>query len=265
MKMPAVTVAFGIAAMALCASADTVGKSTPTGFTDDFAAAKAEAAKSGKKIFAVFSGSDWCHWCKVLEKDYLSKNEFVEEAKKDFVLVFIDSPRDKSVLSETAKENNPKLTREFGIRGFPTVKILDAEGKEIGGSRPGKGVTPKEYAEKLRREVRTGPLVKKHLAPFDEEIQKTVSEAFAGLRKKGRPDVNDEAAQKSMFEEGQKATAALLEKIKSLRAKIAAAQVPEEIAVDKKELLERVDRYVKEMERSLKLTWDDMKKMKIEK
>ena len=130
--------------------ASEIGKSTPVGFTDDFKAAKTEAAKANKKIVAVFSGSDWCYWCKELEKNYLSKPEFVNEAKKDFVLVFIDSPQDKSVLSETGRKNNVKLTRDYMIKGFPTVKILDAEGHEIAESRPEGGVTPKGFAKRLR-------------------------------------------------------------------------------------------------------------------
>ena len=98
-----------------------VGKSTPKGFTDDFAAAKVEAKKANKKMFVVFSGSDWCSWCQKLEKDYLAKPEFVEAARKDFVLVFIDSPRDKSVLSDVAQKNNADLLKRYKVRGFPTV------------------------------------------------------------------------------------------------------------------------------------------------
>jgi len=60
------------AGLALFACAGEVGKSTPKGFTDDFEAAKAEAAKSGRKVLAVFSGSDWCHWCKVLEENSIN-------------------------------------------------------------------------------------------------------------------------------------------------------------------------------------------------
>ena len=126
MKIKSMMVWAAALGVAACVCAGEVGKSTPSGFTDDFEAAKAEAAKSGKSVLAVFSGSDWCYWCKELEKNYLSKPEFVDEAKKDFVLVFVDSPQDKSVLSETAKKANPVLTKKYKVRGFPTVKILDA-------------------------------------------------------------------------------------------------------------------------------------------
>ena len=133
------------------AKAGTVGRSTPTGFTDDFEAACAEAVKSNKKVLAVFSGSDWCHWCKVLEKDYLSKPEFVEEARKDFVLVFIDSPKDRSLLSDVAKVKNEKLVEKYKIRGFPAVKILKADGSEVDDdASPRNGRTPRKYVEQLR-------------------------------------------------------------------------------------------------------------------
>lgn len=164
-------VAAGMLGLAFCAAAGTVGKSTPAGFTDDFAAACAEAAKSGKHIVAVFSGSDWCHWCKVLERDYLSKKAFVDEAKKDFVLLFIDSPQDMSALSDAAKKQNAGLVAKYGIHGFPTVKILDAAGTEIGEARPQGDVTPKAYAEQLRREVKEGPLAKRHLAPLQADAR----------------------------------------------------------------------------------------------
>ena len=68
------------AVMALSAIA---ASSTPAGFTDDLDAAIAAAKKSGKTVYAVFSGSDWCYWCKVLEEGYLSKPEFVKEFKLD--------------------------------------------------------------------------------------------------------------------------------------------------------------------------------------
>ena len=60
----------------------TAASSTPAGFTDDLDAAIAASKKSGKAVYAVFSGSDWCYWCKVIEEGYLSKKDFVAEAKK---------------------------------------------------------------------------------------------------------------------------------------------------------------------------------------
>ena len=116
-------------AMALAAA---TAFANPKGWTDDFEAAKAQAAKEGKLLLVDFSGSDWCCWCKKLDKEVFSKPEFVEKASKDFVLVMIDKPRNQSKLSSTAKRQNPKLCEKYNIKGFPTVLMMDAEGKVLG-------------------------------------------------------------------------------------------------------------------------------------
>lgn len=139
------------AAMSLSIMAAT---STPEGFTDDLDAAIAASKKSGKTVYAVFSGSDWCYWCKVLEEGYLSKSDFVKEASKKLELVFIDSPRDKSMLSDKARENNPALVKKYGIRGYPTVMFIAQDGSGTKASRPAKNVSPKEYAKQLAKEAK---------------------------------------------------------------------------------------------------------------
>ena len=109
----------------------TGGTSTPAGFTDNLDEALAKAKAEGKLVYACFSGSDWCHWCKKLEKEVLSDPLFVAGVMDDYVLVFIDSPQNKAVLSDHAKAENEKLTKKYGIRGFPTALILDGDGKKV--------------------------------------------------------------------------------------------------------------------------------------
>ena len=246
-----------------------VGKSTPKGFTDDFAAAKVEAKKANKKMFVVFSGSDWCSWCQKLEKDYLAKPEFVEAARKDFVLVFIDSPRDKSVLSDVAQKNNADLLKRYKVRGFPTVKVLDAEGGEIAESRPKGQVSPKDYAEQVRHDATVGLLLKKHLGPLEAALRRILEETTAEMMKqmnKGGTDkaANDEAAQKAEFERGQMLTRAFLEKVRDFRTTAAATRVPDEVAAEKTAFLDRVDNMIEIVGKSLKITFEEAKKMREE-
>ncbi|MGN0835552.1 MAG: thioredoxin family protein [Candidatus Spyradosoma sp.] len=128
------------AGTALCAPAqtaaaahekDATATSTPAGWLDDFEAAKKLAAAENKLLFVDFTGSDWCGWCIRLEKEVLSKKEFLDGVKDQFVLVFVDSPRDKKLLSPAAAKQNAELVERYGIRGFPTVLILTPEGDEL--------------------------------------------------------------------------------------------------------------------------------------
>lgn len=252
----------GVAMFGIAAFAADVGKSTPKGFTDDFEAAKAEAKKSGKKIFAVFSGSDWCYWCKKLEQEYLSKPDFVEAAKKDFVLVFIDNPNNQSLLSETGKKNNRALTTKYGIRGFPTAKIMDADGNSLLDDRPKGNITPKKYAEQLSHDVKVIPLVEKHLKPFEKEIEDLMKAESAKAQEKASTAGE---FSKADFEAEKKDCQALLAKLKDIRKRAGAAKMPAEIAADSKAFQGQLDEMIKGMEKFLKMSWEDVQKLEINK
>ena len=105
--------------------------SLPEGWTIDFEAAKAQAAKEGKLLLVDFTGSDWCVWCKKLDEEVFSKKEFTEAAQKDFVLVQIDSPRDTSKLSFKTRMQNSALVNKYGIKGYPSVLLMNAEGVKL--------------------------------------------------------------------------------------------------------------------------------------
>ena len=122
--------------------------STPRGFTDNLDEAIAKAKAEGKLVYACFSGSDWCFWCKKLESEVLSKEEFISGVKDDFVLVFIDSPGNKAVLSAHAKAANKELVKKYKVSGFPTALILDGDGKKVGETGYRKGGAA-EYVKHL--------------------------------------------------------------------------------------------------------------------
>lgn len=96
----------------------------------DFEAAKAQAKKEGKPIFINFTGSDWCGWCIKLEKEVFKKKEFHEYAKEHLVLMEVDFPNKKEQPEEVKKQNE-KLDKEFKIEGYPTLFLLDADGKKL--------------------------------------------------------------------------------------------------------------------------------------
>ncbi|MBM4148467.1 MAG: thioredoxin family protein [Lentisphaerae bacterium] len=101
------------------------------GWTTDFSAAKKEAAKRGVPILADFSGSDWCGWCIRLDKEVFSEADFRKFAADNFVLFLADFPNAKPQ-TDALKAQNAALAEKYGVQGFPTVLILDAEGKVIG-------------------------------------------------------------------------------------------------------------------------------------
>jgi protein disulfide-isomerase len=89
-------------------------------------------AKSGHKFLLInFSGSDWCGWCKRLDAEVFSKPAFQHYAKDNLVLMLADFPRAKQ-LSNEVRQQNYQLAERFRIEGFPTIIILNGEGKQVG-------------------------------------------------------------------------------------------------------------------------------------
>jgi thioredoxin-related protein len=91
-----------------------------------------DRAKAEQKVVLLdFTGSDWCGWCKRIDKEVFSTTEFKEYATKNLVLVEVDFPRQKK-LSPELKKANDALQNRYKVEGFPTFVVLNGEGREIG-------------------------------------------------------------------------------------------------------------------------------------
>ncbi|YCM46706.1 thioredoxin family protein [Verrucomicrobiaceae bacterium 227] len=136
MMKPFKTIAFALIAAA------SVSLASAGDFLNDFEAGKVQAKKEKKALLVKFTGSDWCPPCIKLDKEVFSKSEFKSAAEKDFVVVVLDFPR-KKALPEAEKKANEAVAKEYKITGFPTVLLMDADGKVFkkAGYQPG-GVKP---------------------------------------------------------------------------------------------------------------------------
>lgn len=118
------------ACMAPCLAAE--------GWLTDMDAARKEAAEQEKNLMIEFTGSDWCAPCMQLRANVLTKPDFQQEARKNFVLLELDYPRRKKQSAEV-KAANRKLAEQYGVTSFPTIVFADASGKPFGafvGGRP---------------------------------------------------------------------------------------------------------------------------------
>ena len=100
------------------------------GWGDDYKAALATAAKENKKVLLDFTGSDWCGWCIKLKKETFDQPAFKDYADKNLVLVEVDFPKGKSQTPAVKAQNN-SLQQQYQVQGFPTLVVLDPQGKLI--------------------------------------------------------------------------------------------------------------------------------------
>ncbi|MCP3967593.1 MAG: thioredoxin family protein [Lentisphaerae bacterium] len=114
-----------ISVVALCLG---ISVMAADGWMTNMGEAMALAKKTNKPILVDFSGSDWCGWCMKLDREVFSQKVFKEYAKDNLILVIVDFPRSKKQ-SDQIKKQNSELAKKYNINGFPTVLVLDKDGK----------------------------------------------------------------------------------------------------------------------------------------
>ena len=135
------------------------------GWLVDFEKAKAQAAKEGKSILMEFTGSDWCPPCIQLEKNVLSQEAFKTGAPKNFILLKLDSPRDKSKQTPEEIEQYQVLSKQYAIQGVPTIFLTDAKGEPYWQTVGYSGDPADKYVANLNAQLAT-------LAKRDESFAK---------------------------------------------------------------------------------------------
>ncbi|MCF7974409.1 MAG: thioredoxin family protein [Phycisphaerae bacterium] len=128
---------------------------------DSFDKATQQAAEQDKDLFILFTGSDWCIWCKRLESEVFSQPGFGDKVSEDFVLLKLDYPKNKE-LAEPIKLQNDRLRVEFkekhDFRGYPTVYLANAKGVPYAKTGYQEGGSEK-YLEHLAFLKKAKPLV----------------------------------------------------------------------------------------------------------
>jgi thioredoxin-related protein len=123
---------------------------TKTTWLTNFETAQARARSEKKLLLINFTGSDWCPPCIMLERQIFSQPEFEEYAAQHLVLLEVDFPRRKE-LSNEQKAANEQLAERYEIYGFPTVVVLDSNGKTLGQLGYEPGVGPKAFIAALKK------------------------------------------------------------------------------------------------------------------
>ena len=129
-----------------------------------------KAQKENKPMLMLFTGSDWCPWCMKLEGEVLNTEDFATEVSDKFVFLFLDFPRHKSLPVEQLEQNH-RLKKEYSIRSFPTIALLDEDQQWVTslGYRPG---GPKPYTAYLLKTL-------EDFKSFSKEVRELKTKAFS--------------------------------------------------------------------------------------
>ncbi len=128
--------------------------SGPPGWHIHFRDAYEASKREDKPMLILQTGSDWCGFCIKLRKALFDKMDFHTFARKNLVLLYLDSPSKKKQPHEQDRHNG-MVSKHFAFSGgFPAVRVISPNGTLLG-EKVGFNGDAKEYLEDLQSMVRS--------------------------------------------------------------------------------------------------------------
>jgi thioredoxin-related protein len=88
------------------------------------------AKKENKKVI-VDVYTDWCGWCKKMDREAYSNSEIKKIIEDNFIIVKLDAEGNAKNNYNGKSYTDAGLAEYFQVSGYPTTVFLDSEGKII--------------------------------------------------------------------------------------------------------------------------------------
>jgi protein disulfide-isomerase len=97
----------------------------------NYKSALQQAKQQNKPLLLLFTGTDWCKYCIMLENEVFSTQAFADKMKDKFIFVKLDFPSKFKLPPDLAQQNN-SLKAKYQISGFPKVVIINSDEVKLG-------------------------------------------------------------------------------------------------------------------------------------
>jgi len=88
-------------------------------------------AQSTQKPVIVDVYTDWCGWCRRMERDVYGKAEVAEYLRKRFVTIKLNAEASAPATYEGRKTTSQGIAQRFRVSGYPTTVFLRANGEHM--------------------------------------------------------------------------------------------------------------------------------------
>jgi len=95
-----------------------------------FEAGLAEARKTNRKVL-IDVYTDWCRWCKKMDKDVYGDEKVSEYLSAHYVTVRLNAESNTATVYKDKSLSERELAGAFGVTGYPTTLFMEATGELI--------------------------------------------------------------------------------------------------------------------------------------
>ena len=90
----------------------------------------AEAKKTKKKIM-IDVYTNWCGWCKRLDRDVYGNDKVADYLSQQYVIIKLNAESNSKIRFEDAAYTEAELARAFGVTGYPTIIFFNSDGEPL--------------------------------------------------------------------------------------------------------------------------------------
>lgn len=96
------------------------------GFNEGMALAAKE-----KKLVLIDVFTDWCHWCKVMDKETYTKESVIDYINKNYIAIKLDAESEEKIRYGKKEVSMKDWSIDMGITGFPTTLFMESDGTPV--------------------------------------------------------------------------------------------------------------------------------------